>query len=100
MSRLEALIEPLFFKQVNAQRLVPEDTIMRTQFMRQWFGYSDPAMEKSMHYVLLLLQFTGIDEVQGDSASHQKNRTIEHFESTLGISILSANKKPQVGKYR
>ena len=45
-SRLEALIEPFYPMKGNGRPPMPLGTMLRIHFMQQWFGYSDPAMEK------------------------------------------------------
>ena len=34
--------------------------MLRIHFMQQWFTLSDPAMEKSLHDMLLLREFAGL----------------------------------------
>jgi IS5 family transposase len=63
-SRLEGLIEPFYPKSGNGRPPVPLGTMLRIHFMRQWFGYSDPAMEEGLHDVPLLRQFAGLTEKQ------------------------------------
>jgi IS5 family transposase len=60
-SRLEALIEPFYPKKGNGRSPMPLGTMLGIHFMRQWFGYSDPAMEEALHDVPLLRQFAGLD---------------------------------------
>lgn len=37
------------------------ETMLRIQFMQQWFTLSDPAMEESLHYVPLFREFAGLN---------------------------------------
>lgn len=59
-SRLEGLIEPCFPKKGNGRPPMPLGTMLRIHFMQQWFGYSDPAMEETLHDVPLLRKFAGL----------------------------------------
>ena len=38
-------------------------TMLRIHFMQQWFGYSDPAMEETLHDVPLLRRFAGLSSL-------------------------------------
>ncbi len=60
-SRLEALIEPFYPKKGNARPPMLLGTILRIHLMQQWFGYTDSAMEESLHDVSLLRQFARLD---------------------------------------
>jgi IS5 family transposase len=60
-SRPAALIEPFYPKKGNSRPPMLLGTILRINFMQQWFSYSDPAMEEALHDVPLLRQFAGLD---------------------------------------
>ncbi len=60
-SRLEGLIEPFYPKKGNGRPPMLLSTMLRIHFLQQWFGYSDPAMEETLHDVPLLRRFAGLD---------------------------------------
>lgn len=71
-SRLEALIEPFHPKEGNGRPPMQLARMLRIHFMQQWFGYSDPAMEKALNNISLLRRFAGLDafeEVMPDEST-------------------------------
>ena len=76
-ARLIDLIEPHYPKPGNGRRPIALETMLRIHFMQQWFAYSDPAMEESLHDIPLLREFAGLDatvEAMPDEATILKFR--------------------------
>jgi len=49
-----AKIAPHYPAAGRGRRPYPLETLLRSHLMRQWFGYSDPAMEEALHDVPML----------------------------------------------
>ena len=56
-SALEALIEPHYPNAGGGRRPYPLANMLRTHLMQNWFGFSDPAMEKALYEIMPLRQF-------------------------------------------
>ncbi len=59
--RLEGLIEPHYPTGGNRRKPYPLGLMLRVHFLRQWYGYSDPAMEDALHDIPALRRFAGLD---------------------------------------
>ena len=59
---LLALVEPFYPKAGNGRQPVGLAIMLRTYFLQQWFGLSDPGMEEAFYGVGQVLQrFAGVD---------------------------------------
>jgi len=57
---LEALIEPRYPRSGRRGRPpIGLSTMLRIHFLRQWYGYSDPAMEDALYEVESMRRFEG-----------------------------------------
>ncbi len=86
---LFALIEPYYSrpKPNGGRPPIPLDTMLRTHFVQQWFGLSDPAMEEALHDVPLYREFARLDEVR---ARLPDETTILRFRHLLEKHYLGA----------
>ena len=60
-SELLALVEPVYPKAGNGRQPVGLAIMLRTYFLQQWFGFSDPGMEEAFYDSPLLQRFAGVD---------------------------------------
>jgi hypothetical protein len=60
-SELLALVEPVYPKAGNGRQPVGVSIMLRTYFLQQWFGFSDPGMEEAFYDSPLLQRFAGVD---------------------------------------
>src|ERR1022692_4460330 len=60
-SELLALVEPVYPKAGNGRQPVGLAIMLRTYFLQQWFGLSDPGMEEAFYESAVLQRFTGVD---------------------------------------
>jgi IS5 family transposase len=87
---LLALIEPYYPKAGNGRPPVGLSIMLRTYFLQQWFGFSDPGMEESFYDSPVLRRFAGVDL---GAASAPDETTILRFrhileQNDLGGKIL------------
>ena len=60
-SELLALVEPVYPKAGNGRQPVGLSIMLRTYFLQQWFGFSDPGMEEAFYDSPVLQRFAGVD---------------------------------------
>jgi IS5 family transposase len=60
-SELLALVEPHYPKAGNGRQPVGLAIMLRTYFLQQWFGFSDPGMEEAFYDSPVLRRFAGVD---------------------------------------
>jgi len=60
-SGLLALVEPHYPKAGNGRQPVGLSIMLRTYFLQQWFGLSDPGMEEAFYESPVLRRFAGVD---------------------------------------
>jgi IS5 family transposase len=60
-SELLALVEPFCPKAGNGRQPVGLAIMLRTYFLQQWFGLSDPGMEEAFYESPVLRHFAGVD---------------------------------------
>ena len=60
-SELLSLVEPVYPKAGNGRQPVGLSIMLRTYFLQQWFGFSDPGMEEAFYDSPLLQRFAGVD---------------------------------------
>ena len=58
---LLALVEPHYPKAGNGRQPAGLSIILRTYFLQQWFGFSDPGMEEAFYDSPALRRFAGVD---------------------------------------
>ena len=58
-SELLALVEPVYPKAGNGRQPVGLAIMLRTYFLQQWFGLSDPGMEEAFYDSAVLRRFAG-----------------------------------------
>jgi len=74
---LLALVEPHYPKAGNGRQPAGLSIMLRTYFLQQWFGFSDPGMEEAFYDSPALRRFAGVDlppygrrPVRGAPAGH------------------------------
>ena len=74
---LLALVEPHYPKACNGRQPAGLSIMLRTYFLQQWFGFSDPGMEEAFYDSPALRRFAGVDlppygrrPVRGAPAGH------------------------------
>src|SRR5450432_163039 len=60
-SELLALVVPHYPKAGNGRQPVGLSIMLRTYFLQQWFGLSDPGMEEAFYESAVLQRFAGVD---------------------------------------
>jgi IS5 family transposase len=60
-SVLLALVEAHYPKAGNGRQPVGLSIMLRTYFLQQWFGFSDPGMEEAFYESPVLRRFAGVD---------------------------------------
>jgi IS5 family transposase len=60
-AELLALVEPHYPKAGNGRQPVGLPLMLRTYFLQQWFGLSDPGMEEAFYESAVLRRFAGVD---------------------------------------
>jgi len=55
------LIEPNYPKGEGGRPAYPLMALLRIHLMQNWFGYSDPAMEKALYETTILCWFAGLN---------------------------------------
>ena len=62
-------------------------TMLRVHLMQNWFGYSDPAMEKSLYETMTLSQFAGmnLDRTPDETTILNFRRLLEKHELAGGV---------------
>jgi IS5 family transposase len=58
---LLALVDPHYPKAGNGRQPVGLAIMLRTYFLQQWFGFSDPGMEEAFYESPVLRRFAGVD---------------------------------------
>ena len=58
-SELVALVDPVYPKAGNGRQPVGLGIMLRTYFLQQWFGLSDPGMEEAFYESAVLQRFAG-----------------------------------------
>ena len=74
------VIRPYYPKAGNGRQPMPLEMMLRTYFMQQWYGLSDPAMEDSLYDIESMRRFAGID-LETDAVPDET--TILHFRHLL-----------------
>lgn len=92
---LVALIEP-YFKEAGRRGQQPfaVETMLRINFMQQWFNLSDPAMEEALHDVLVFRDFAGLsswgDAIPGETSILRfRHRLEEHKRAGQILAVLT-----------
>jgi IS5 family transposase len=60
-AELLALVEPHYPKAGNGRQPAGLSIMLRTYFLQQWFGFSDPGMEEAFYDSPALRRFAGVD---------------------------------------
>jgi IS5 family transposase len=60
-AELLALVEPHYPKAGNGRQPTGLSIMLRTYFLQQWFGFSDPGMEEAFYDSPALRRFAGVD---------------------------------------
>ena len=60
-AKLLALVEPHYPKAGNGRQPAGLSIMLRTYFLQQWFGFSDPGMEEAFYDSPALRRFAGVD---------------------------------------
>jgi len=60
-TELLALVEPYYPKAGNGRQPAGLSIMLRTYFLQQWFGFSDPGMEEAFYDSSALRRFAGVD---------------------------------------
>src|SRR5271166_5945513 len=95
-SELLALVEPVYPKAGNGRQPVGLAIMLRTYFLQQWFGFSDPGMEEAFYDSPLLQRFAGVD--LGVAAAPDET-TILRFRHLLEEHDLGGEMLDTVNRY-
>src|ERR1035437_1067828 len=60
-TELLALVKPFYPKTGNGRQPAGLSIMLRTYFLQQWFGFSDPGMEEAFYESPVLRRFAGVD---------------------------------------
>src|ERR1017187_617669 len=80
-SELLALVEPVYPRTGNGRQPVGLAIMLRTYFLQQWFGFSDPGMEEAYYDSPVLQRFAGVD------LGGEMLMTVNRYLETKGIRI-------------
>ena len=95
-SELLALVEPVYPKAGNGRQPVGLAIMLRTYFLQQWFGLSDPGMEEAFYESAVLRRFAGVD--LGVAAAPDET-TILRFRHLLEQHDLCGEMLDTVNRY-
>src|ERR1017187_2799394 len=95
-SELLALVEPVYPRTGNGRQPVGLAIMLRTYFLQQWFGFSDPGMEEAYYDSPVLQRFTGVD--LGVAAAPDET-TILRFRHLLEAHDLCGEMLMTVNRY-
>ena len=95
-SELLALVEPVYPKAGNGRQPVGLGIMLRTYFLQQWFGLSDPGMEEAFYESAVLQRFAGVD--LGVAAAPDET-TILRFRHLLEQHDLCGQMLDTVNRY-
>jgi IS5 family transposase len=93
---LLALVEPHYPKAGNGRQPAGLSIMLRTYFLQQWFGFSDPGMEEAFYDSPVLRRFAGVD--LGVAAAPDES-TILRFRHLLELHDLCGEMLVTVNKY-
>lgn len=84
---LIALIEPHYPKGCGGRPAYPLMAMLRVHLMRNWFGYSDSAMEVALYEATILRQFSGLhlDRIPDETMILNFRRLLEKHKLAGGI---------------
>ena len=87
--RLERLIEPHYPKAGNGRRPYPLETMLRTYFLQQWYGLSDPAAEDALYEITSMRQFARLslshNRIPDESTILQFRHLLERHDLTKAL---------------
>jgi len=88
--RLIALVEPYYFKSEGDHSAYPLMAMLRIHLMRDWFGYSDRAMEEALYETTILRLFIGLNLtcIPDAVAILSFRRLLEQHKLTVVIQIM------------
>jgi transposase len=95
-SELLALVEPVYPRAGNGRQTVGLAIMLRTYFLQQWFGFSDPGMEEAFYDSPVLQRFAGVD--LGMAAAPDET-TILRFRHLLEQHDLCGQMLDTVNRY-
>ena len=95
-SELQGLVEPFYPKPGNGRQPVGLAIMLRTYFLQQWFGFSDPGMEEAFYDSPALRRFAGVD--LGVAAAPDET-TILRFRHLLEQHDLCGEMLDAVNRY-
>ena len=95
-SELLSLVEPHYPKAGNGRQPVGLAIMLRTYFLQQWFGLSDPGMEEAFYESPVLRRFAGVD--LGVAAAPDET-TILRFRHLLEQHDLCGEMLDTVNRY-
>jgi len=95
-SELLALVESVYPRAGNGRQPVGLSIMLRTYFLQQWFGFSDPGMEEAFYDSPVLQRFAGVD--LGVAAAPDET-TILRFRHLLEEHDLCARMLDTVNRY-
>ena len=75
----ETLNRPFYPKNRNGSLPIPLGMMLCIHFMQQWFGYSNPAMEKVLQALLLLRKFSGLDTFEDVMPDERQSLRFRHL---------------------
>ena len=95
-SELLSLVEPFYPKAGNGRQPVGLAIMLRTYFLQQWFGLSDPGMEEAFYESPVLRRFAGVDL---GAAAAPDETTILRFRHLLEEHDLCGEMLDAVNRY-
>jgi IS5 family transposase len=84
---LVTLMEPHYPESEGGRPVYPFMGMLRVHLMQNWFGYSDPAMEESLHEATILRLYAGLslDRISDETTILNFRRRLEKNELAVGI---------------
>lgn len=88
-----ALIDPHYSMDEDGHPAYPLMAMLRVHLMQNWFGYSDPAMEKALYETTILRQFSGLnlEHIPHEATILNFRRLLAKHELATGILAASVS---------
>ena len=94
-SELLALVEPHYPKAGNGRQPVGLAIMLRTYFLQQWFGLSDPGMEEAFYESPVLRRCAGVDlgvAAAPDETTSLRFRHLLEQHDLCGEMLMTVNR--------
>jgi len=83
---IEGLIEPVYPKAGNGRRPYELSAMLRIDFMQQWYGLSNPAMEEALYEIASMRRFAGLSLAKGSVPDETTILNFQHFLESHGLA--------------